>query len=62
VSDLPRDDFESMSVFCNDIRQSALHLIHYQWSESKVIAAALLVCMSMPLQEQNLSVLCNLWC
>jgi hypothetical protein len=55
MSDLQRDHFKYISVFSSYIRQSALHLTHYQGSESDVIAASLLVCMPMPLPEQTAS-------
>jgi hypothetical protein len=52
MSDLRGDHFETISVFSSYIRQSALRLTHYQGSEPDSIAAALLVCMPMPLPEQ----------
>lgn len=54
MSDLPIDHFESMSVFSNYIRRSALHLTHYQGSESDVIAAALLGMLKETISVRNL--------
>lgn len=54
MSDLQRDHFKYISVFSSYIRQSALHLTHYQGSESDVIAAALLGTMKETISVRRL--------